>query len=619
MFEKLRTIRGKQSALAVAVSVLPLIVIGFLIDWLSIEHIRSKVKSELTQVINDKALSIAQWIEERRSDIGILASTNYIISLFTRDNAETDSDELRDFFKVFTARYEVYRSIKVLNTGGDVLFSYPETENEDRILNSAPVAGDGQVVMSDAFLYQNSASFFIVASVRERSTKVGEVVAIADLDNVKNITDNIRIGDTGEAYLVNSVGFFVTHKDQRRILQENVGEVGPIAHVLAGNESSFVGEFIDYRGIRVLGAYYHLPELAWGLVVEQDVEEAFAPARQLNIAILVIIAVSSLVVAGIAYKLTSLNLQPLSTWKKAIERILNGDLSVRLPTQRPDEIGIVGEAFNKMLEQLQAAQRTLEKRVEAANHDLMVAHKELQIRHLALRRAQARLLQSERLSIMGEVAAGLAHEINNPITTINMLLNSLGGGEEEDEEERTNALRIITEEIEKITAMIGRFMDLTHPQEMRKEVVVIDKVIDKSLALIRPKLDDAGIEVKINIRQDIPRVIGDDRQLGQLLLNLILNSIYAMPEGGTIFIDCSTHNAPEEDRRFLRLRVSDDGKGIPKSIIGKIFNPFFTTRAEGTGLGLFIVARIVHSHGGRITVRSTPDHGTTFFIDLPES
>lgn len=616
MFEKLRTIRGKQSALAVAVSVIPLILIGFLIDLLSMDQIRTKVKSELRQVISDKALSLLQWIEERKSDIHLLASTNYVISLVTTENVETSGNELRAFYQVFAEQYG-YRAISVLNADGKEIFSHLE-QDEDTIIPAPPDSHAGRIAVSDAFICQGSACFYIVASVEVQSERKGTVAVISSLDKVKEITDNIRLGDTGEAYLVNSAGFFVTHKESRRVLKENVAKADPIAQVLSGEERSFVGEFIDYRGIPVLGAYHHFPELGWGLVVEQDVQEAFAPARQLNFTILVLVAISSIVVAAIAYKLTAVNLRPLGTLKNAMERILEGDRGVRFPVRRPDEIGIIGGVFNKMLEQLLAAQRMMEKRVEAANHDLMVAHKELQKRHKELRRAHARLLQAERLSTMGEVAAGLAHEINNPLTTINMLLSSLGSGAEEDPEEREYALRIITEEIEKIAAMIGRFMDLTHPQKMSKEPVVIEKVIDRSLALIRPKLDDAGIEVEINIHSDIPRVMGDERQLGQLLLNLVLNSIHAMPDGGTFSINASTHVDEEEAGRFLRLRVSDNGRGIPESIIGKIFNPFFTTRTEGTGLGLTIVARIVESHGGRVNVRSTPGVGTTFFIDLPE-
>ena len=618
MFEKLRTIRGKQSALAVAVSVIPLILVGFIIDWFSIEQLRSKVKNDLQQVISDKALSILQWIEERKSDIHLLASTNYVFSLLTQGESQANSNELRDFYGIFAEQYGVYRAIAVFDSDGNEVFSHSEKELEIQVLPAPPISGPGQTAVSDAFLCQGSACVYIISSVEVQSNEKGKVVVISSLDSVRNITDNIRVGDTGEAYLVNAAGLFVTHKDPLRILKGNIADVEPIEKLLSGEESSFVGEFIDYRGIPVLGAYYYFPELGWGLVVEQDVEEAFAPARQLNVTVLILVAISSILVAGIAYRLTAGNLRPLGTLKTAIDKILEGDLSVRFPVRGQDEIGVIGGVFNKMLEQLASAQQMLEKRVEAANHDLMVAHKELQKRHKELRRAHARLLRAERLSTMGEVAAGLAHEINNPLTTINMLLNSLGTGHEEDPEERECALRIITEEIEKVAAMIGRFMDLTHPQKMRKEPVVIEKVIDRSLALIRPKLDEAGIEIEISVHKELPRVIGDEGQLGQLLLNLMLNSIHAMPEGGTISIYASTYVDREEGGRFLRLRVSDNGKGISESIIGKIFNPFFTTRTEGTGLGLPIVARIVESHGGRVSIRSTPGVGTTFFIDLPE-
>jgi len=220
---------------------------------------------------------------------------------------------------------------------------------------------------------------------------------------------------------------------------------------------------------------------------------------------------------------------------------------------------------------------------------------------------------------MGAVAAGLAHEINNPLTTIKMLINSLDDVNEFDQEEREQAIRIIAEEIDKVAGMVGRFMSLTHPREMRHEPIVIEKVIDRTLALVRPKLERAGIEVTVDVQREIPSVIGDDRQLGQLLINLLLNSINAMPKGGVISISATTVHDKDQGKRYLRIRLSDTGVGIPEGIIGKIFSPFFTTREDGTGLGLSIAARIVESHRGQINVRSAPGAGATFEIDLPES
>ncbi len=613
MFGKLATIKGKQLALAVFVSAVPLLLIGQLINFLTMDQIRADVRDELRQVVRDKALSIEQWINERKSDIHMLASTVYVRSIYNG----RDPEEFHEFYDTFAEQYGNYMHFCACDLENRVIYSSPETIEFG---GEIPVPLEPQfdrTVVSDAFFWEGKAHFLIISPVEDDGKPIGNVVVFTSLEDVNRITDLIRVGETGEAYIVNTDGYFVTHKSRSNVLKEYIKETEPIRRLISGKEEEFVGEFIDYRGIPVLGAYYYLPEMGWGLVAEQDVEEAFEPAHNMNRTIILLVLASSLFAALIAYSLSANILKPLGILKKTIERIREGEHKTRFPVRRRDEIGITGEVFNEMLERLETAQQLLKKRVEAADRELISAHRELQTRHKQLMQAQKQLLRAERLSTMGEVAAGLAHEINNPLTTIKMLINSI---EEKDvnSTERRHALRIIAEEIDKVASMIVRFMDLTHPRRMRSEPVVIEKVIDRTLALVRPKLDRAGITISIDIPGEIPSVVGDERQLGQLLLNLILNSINAMPNGGTIRISAEGHIEKESGYNYLRIKFSDTGSGISEAVINKIFHPFFTTRADGTGLGLSIVARIVESHGGHIRVRSALGAGTTFYIDLPE-
>ena len=607
------SVQGKQLALAVFVSVLPLLIVGQIINGMSIEQIRTDVKGMLQQVVRDKGQSIEQWLTERKADVSLLASNSYTSAVLAGHGAE----DFVTFFMQFADRYGVYEAVVIVNERNDVVLRHSLREGwED--LPPLPGGAPNGAKIYEAFPWRGGAHVYITAAVESDGERLGRVVVITTLADINAVTDDIRIGRTGEAYLVNSAGYFVTHKDRERILTQSIKDVEPMTRLISGREKEFVADSVDYRGVPVLGAYYSLPGIGWGLVAEQDVEEAFGPAHALNRTILWVVLVSSLLTAAIAYFLTKSNLRPLETLRSTIERIREGEHDVRFPVRLRDEIGLTGELFNEMLERLETAQLLLQKRVEAADRELVAAHRELQSRHKDLVSAQNRLLRAERLSTMGAVAAGLAHEINNPLTTIRMLLESLEDSDTDDSEERAQALDIIAEEIDKIASMIGRFKDLTHPQEMRWEAVVIERVIDRTIALLRPKLDEAGVSVAINVPRDIPSVIGDERQLGQLLLNLILNSVNAMPQGGSISISASAFVDQERKRRYMRLRVNDNGIGIPESDIGKVFTPFFTTRTDGTGLGLSIVARIVESHGGRINVRSAAGAGTTFYIDLPE-
>lgn len=622
MLEKLKTIQGKQLLLAMIVSLVPLLVVGILVTVISIEQIRDDVRNELRQIIRDKAQAIEMWLNERMADVTLLASSNYVKEILSDGDTEDNRREFHDFFVDFADQYGVYETAILLDNKGSTIETFNYIPGFSTDFPSPPKEKGLGSRVSDVFMMDGKAHFFISAAVSDGYEDLGQLVVVTSMADLNEITDNIRVGRTGEVYMVNKEGYFITHKDRRRVLSDNIANVEPIAKLISGKQELFVGEFTDYRNIPVLGAYYYIDHFRWGLVAEQDVEEAFAPAVRLAQTMVLVILLSSLLVAVIAYLLTSSTLSPLSTLQQTIEKIADGDLDVRFPVRRRDEIGVTGEVFNKMLEQLQAVQQQLEKKVEASDRKLIKAYQELQIRHDELKQAQDRLLRTERLSVMGEIAAGLAHEINNPLTTIKMLIDSLDSLDEEEPEERIKALEVISEEIDKVAAMLGRFMDLTHPQEIRREPVVIEKVIDRTLALMRPKLDKGNIKVSVDVQRDIPKIIGDERQLGQLLLNLLLNSLNAMPDGGSISIS-ATRKMGEEigglPGSFLRLEVRDKGAGIAPEEIDKIFNPFFTTRADGTGLGLPIAARIAESHGGQIGVRSEMGKGTTFFIDIPES
>ena len=618
MFKKLGTIQGKQPVLAVLVSVVPLLVVGAVVIYVTVGHINATVHEQLHQVIRDKTYSIRQWYQEQRSGIQILATTNYIKSLLREDDEpDTREAELTLFFSAFLRQYGVYSQIAVFDSGGEAVFAYPSLGTE--LFEPPPYGEEYSHDISDPFIRGYGAHVYISAPVRDRSLRIiGRLVALTSLESLNAITDNIKVGRTGEAYLVNREGYFVTHPHRSEVLSESVRQIEPIARLLRGD--SFVGAFTNSSGTRVLGAYYWIPELRWGLVVEQDAGEAFAPAVNLATYLAVIVMITSLAVLFLAYSLTSRTLRPLKTLQRTIERIGRGNLDVRFPVETRDEIGETGAVFNRMLEQLQSAQEKLKERVEAADNELVNAHVELLDRHQELTKTQQQLLYSERISAMGEIAAGLAHEINNPLATIRMLINSLGSEGGEGLQERNQALAIIAEEIDKIAAMIGRFMDLTEPQHMRWEPLVIEKVIDRTLALVGPQLEMAGIEVEIDIPREIPTAQGDEQQLGQLLLNLLLNSMRAMPDGGRVSI-CASAYSDKDDHpgRYLLVEVSDTGTGIPEEIRKDIFKPFFTTRATGTGLGLSIVARIAENHRGRISIATENGKGTTFQLFLPES
>jgi signal transduction histidine kinase len=218
------------------------------------------------------------------------------------------------------------------------------------------------------------------------------------------------------------------------------------------------------------------------------------------------------------------------------------------------------------------------------------------------------LIQSEKLASVGQLAAGVAHEINNPLTNILLDAEALQR-KNKDEAAKKRAAEIIsqTEVVKKIVRNLLEFSRQVEP-EMRE--IHVEELVEKTLSILSHQL--RNIHVKKNLLPKL-KLKGDFNQLQQVLLNIILNAIHAMPKGGTLGIDVKSMDG------FAEIRVTDTGEGIPKKHLGKIFDPFFTTKkiGEGTGLGLSIALGIVQRHKGDILVESRVGKGSAFIIRLP--
>lgn len=225
------------------------------------------------------------------------------------------------------------------------------------------------------------------------------------------------------------------------------------------------------------------------------------------------------------------------------------------------------------------------------------------------------LVQSERLAQVGKLAAGVAHTIRNPLTSVKMRLFSL---------ERTLNLtlsqkedfEVIAEEIRHIDTIVRNFLEFSRPPKLKMQSVSPSDTVDMALQLLRHRLESYGVEVEVNRVRRLPEILADPEQLKELFVNLLVNACEVMNDGGAIRIE-ERERSLESLGRALVIRVSDNGPGIPEAIQEKIFEPFFSTKEEGTGLGLSIVNRIVGEHGGRLEVESREGQGTSFTITLP--
>jgi len=375
-----------------------------------------------------------------------------------------------------------------------------------------------------------------------------------------------------------------------------------------------------------------------------------------------IMGIAALVIVGFLgwYLQRNVN-RPIQVLVETMARAERGDLEARADVKTPDELGRLAESFNRMLQRIKEGyqqnlqllvrinnfNQELKLQVEQATRELAERNEELRKVNERLFDIQRELARSDRLAAVGQLAAMVAHEVGTPLHSISghvqVLLQERAG-----DEEAIQRLRIIESQIARMVEILQGFLTASNPVERPFESVDVNALIRNLLDFTGPAIDQKGVKVSFDPDPSLPQVLGDAGQLQQVLLNLILNALDAMPGGGRLTITTrgprrSTSNGsragsdgqgPDEagsfetpqdagllivDEGFVEITVSDTGEGIPPENLDRIFEPFFTTKGvgRGTGLGLAICRRIVKAHGGRIMVASQVGEGTCFTILLP--
>jgi two-component system NtrC family sensor kinase len=289
----------------------------------------------------------------------------------------------------------------------------------------------------------------------------------------------------------------------------------------------------------------------------------------------------------------------------ATQRIAQGDLDHKVIPQAQDEIGQLALSFNRMTDKLKEANeglwqwtRTLEKRVEERTEELG--------------KMQDFMVQSEKLASLGKMAAGVAHEINNPLTSI--LLNThLMLEKVEPSSPFFENLTLIADETTRCSHIVRGLLEFARQNPPQKVQTDINALVDKIVQLLENQAAFQNIVIIRQLAEDLPPLSLDRTKIQQVIWNLMINAAEAMAKGGTLMIVSRL----ADGGRWIELLFVDTGPGIAKEILNKLFDPFFSTKSSGLGLGLAVCYGIIQGHQGSITVESEPGHGATFTIRLP--
>jgi two-component system, NtrC family, sensor kinase len=287
------------------------------------------------------------------------------------------------------------------------------------------------------------------------------------------------------------------------------------------------------------------------------------------------------------YYLTRMLVRPLFQMQQAMDKIAHGDFSpIPQPESSSEEFFALFRAFNRMIHELEVHQE--------------------------------QLVQSRKIAAVGTLTSGIAHELNNPINNIVLTAEALKEDfREVSQEEALGLIQDILAQAERASEIVKGLLDFSRSEHPEFEPLPIAGVIQETLKLVRNQLSLSGIQVEADLPSDLPLVHGDHKSLQQVFLNLFINAIQAMLDGGSLTIRAY----PSQDGEWLKVEVRDTGIGIAAEHLSRIFDPFYTTKqvGRGTGLGLSVTYGIVEKHGGHLEVESQKGKGSTFTVVLPLS
>lgn len=349
----------------------------------------------------------------------------------------------------------------------------------------------------------------------------------------------------------------------------------------------------------------------------ESVNKAISEARKTALLVTALILIIAILI--VAY-IVGLVIKPVKILVSATDRISRGDLTHNVDINIGDEIGHLASTFNKMVDSLRQSRNEIEE------YNRTLEQKIVQ-RTMELEEAQAQLLQSEKMSAIGQLAAGVAHELNNPLGGIlgyaQIAIEKMKKAQSQADSDPVNYERYLSE-IEKqarrcknIVQNLLRFSRL--PRRVEFESVDINRVISDTASFVEHQMHMNQIDLKLELSQNLPIISGNAGQLQQVFTNLIINAMHASSPGSQITIKTQSSPALGEFGGAIEAQFIDQGYGIPKENLKKIFEPFFTTKelGKGTGLGLSVSYGIVRDHGGEIRVLSTVNKGTIFTVVLP--
>jgi signal transduction histidine kinase len=603
---------------ALAVALLPLAATGFGLIHIGEDALRTRIGDHQRAAAVAVAAKVSQAVEDLARRVETVMSLVVVTDLTPAERVGVvrmlyrQSDDISVAALIAPDRSLLCQPeyLATDDLTGELAGHPPATERDAvRLVEGLPLPAGGRSQPGAVFL---SPAYF----PEEREARVaitvpccfadGEAGAYAGVE-VALRRDVLRVEgiDTGEAssvFVVDQRGRVIAHPSVP--VGTDLSEQGAVAAFVARRRAETV-VFATSQG-RFAAATAPVGELGWGVVVQQPEAVAFAAAAAMRRQTLVVILSTAalVLISGLwfAGRLRAV-LRRMIAGARAFGE---GRLGHRVDVHTRDEIGELGETMNAMAQQLESSLREveawgalLETRVEERTRELKTTH--------------AQLLNQSKLAAIGQLGAGVAHEVNNPLAgVLGMVQLMIRDCEHGDP--NLSRLREIEVGAKRCKDIIARLLRFSERRATGRMEIDLNEVLVEVVDMVAEGFAEANIEIRLELADDLPRIHADPGQIAQVLVNVLQNAQKAMPGGGRL----SVRSARQEGDQ-VRVEITDTGVGIAPEHLPRIFDPFFTTKRNWTdvGLGLSVAHRIVGDHGGTITAESDVGEGTTFIVALP--
>jgi two-component system NtrC family sensor kinase len=574
-----------------------------------VEHIGDVRNGDLLRKLNDIR-------EEFRLDTLTLTDASGRVLLRSRNPEVAGDDQSADPIVRRALAREAAAGTQIINKAGLMREGREFAEQAFFQFVPTPMAADRPGVREENGMVLKAAAPVIDTGGRLLGVLYGGVLLNRNFEIVDRVKDIVY---KGEKYKDKDIGTATIFQGDLRIATNVLDDAGERA--IGTRVSRDVNQAVLTEGKRYLGRAFvvsHWYITAYDPIRDPDgkiigmlyvgmLEKPYVDIRNKVMGTFTLLAgLAVVVLLGLIAVIASNITRPIGVLVEATDKVAHGDLTHQVEIETGDEIGQLAGSFNQMTEELRQASdsltqwgRTLEKRVEE--------------RTAELRATQENLIRSEKLASLGKIAAGVAHEINNPLTSILINAALLIEARKPDDPD-AEALNMIADETNRCAQIVKQLLEFSRQRPAQESLTDVNELIERTAQILEKQALVRNIRIVKTFDRSIPEIELDKTKIQQVFSNLMINAVEAMlPEGGTLTVTSRL----DASRGRIEVEFADTGVGIPKENLAKLFDPFFTTKTMGTGLGLAVSYGIVRQRGGTIMVASEIGRGSVFTVKLP--